>query len=187
MKKILTYAVMSLLALCFMAPGFATKAEAAKLAVVPLIVSYSANEQDATDPEGSMKGMIYTDAVVNQFTYPDFDLVDSEIVKRLAEEQTDIFTKEAMEKIANESGADIVLAMSVDRFESDEDHMHKEDRLFVHQRGKIISYNKITGKLKNTTWRNDNDEELAAVAKSDWAHDEFGRTVRRLMKSIIKL
>lgn len=187
MKKLLTYAIMSIFALCFMTFAGTSKVEAAKVAVVPLIISGDALEQDETDPDGSMKGMLYTDACVNYFVYPDFDLVDTDLVRNVAQEQTNIFTREAVEKIAQDTGADIVLAVSVDKFYSEEDYRHKEDTMSIDQRGKVISYNKLTGKFRSTTWRNDDVREMASIARSDFPHDSFARAIKRIVRSAVKV
>ena len=87
MNKIFKYLLLGVMAVCFTAP-VAAKVEAAKIAVVPLIV----NVKD----DGGMNAILYSDACAKLFKYPDFDFVDTDLVKKAAAAQTDVFSKAGM-------------------------------------------------------------------------------------------
>ncbi len=181
MKKFFSYVIMSLMALCFAMPTMgATEAEAAKVAVVPLQMNVKSEYDDG------QCAMLYSDACVKYFQYPAFDLVDSELVRQAVANQRDLFTESSMRAVADATGADIVLAMSVDRFVVEERRQQREETMYVDQFGKIAVFNKLTNKFKDNTWRHDNEMELGFLTRSDFPHDEFGEAVRRIIKSAVK-
>ena len=112
MNKILRYALVAVMAVCFAAP-VAAKVEAAKVAIVPLII-----DEHVEDEQG-MKPILFSDAVAKVFQYPDYDLVaDTDLVGQTALAQQDkLFTREGMQAILDATKADIVVAMSVDKFD----------------------------------------------------------------------
>ena len=181
MKKFFSYVIMSLMALCFAMPTMgATEAEAAKVAVVPLQMNVK------SDYDAGQCAMLYSDACVKYFQYPAFDLVDSELVRQAVANQTDLFSEAGMRAVADATGADIVLAMSVTRFDVEEKRQQREETMYVDQYGRIAVFNKITNKYKNDSWRNDNEMEIGFITRSDFPHDEFGRAVKRVIKSAVK-
>ena len=112
MKKILKYALMAVLAVAVVLP-MASKVEAATVAVVPLII-----DESVKDEEG-MNSMLYSDAISKIVKFPEYDLVpDTDLVRQAAlAQQEKLFTKEGMMAVAAATKADIVIAMSLDKFD----------------------------------------------------------------------
>ena len=178
MNKIFKYLLLGVMAVCFTAP-VAAKVEAAKIAVVPLIV----NVKD----DGGMNAILYTDACTKLFKYPDFDFVDTDLVKKAAAAQTDVFSKAGMQAIMDASGADIVVAMSVDKFDWKEDRMRQAPMTILDFRGKFATLNRLTGKYKHENWVNDTQMESEAISpRNDFPHQEFSRSVRLEIKKAAK-
>ena len=178
MNKILKYLVLGVMAVCFTVPA-ATKAEAAKIAVVPLIV----NVKD----EDNMKAILYTEACSKQFTYPDFDFVDTDLVKKAVAAQKDVFSKAGMQAIMKATGADIVMAMSVDKFEWKEDRWRQSPVTQLDFKGQFATLNRLTGKFEADHWANTSEMESEAIGSGvDWPHSQFSRTVREEIKKAAK-
>jgi hypothetical protein len=178
MNKIFKYLFLGVLAVCFAAPVTA-KVEAAKIAVVPLIVN--------VEDEGGMNAILYSEACSKQFTYPEFDFVDTDLVKKAVAAQSDVFSKAGMQAIMDATGADIVMAMSVDRFDWTEDRRRQAPVTKLDFRGKFATLNRLTGKYKADNWVNSSEMESEAISpRSDWPHSEFARTVREEIKKATK-
>ena len=71
MKKIMNFVLMAVLAVCFVLPA-AGKAEAAKLAVVPL-----ANHVE----DNTTASMIYMEEIMDTFKFPEFDMIAVKAVR----------------------------------------------------------------------------------------------------------
>lgn len=183
MNKILKYALMAVLAVCFVAPA-ASKVEAAKLAVVPLIMD------EKVEDEKGLKPILFSDAVAKTFQYPDFDLVaDTDLVRQVALAQQDkLFTQAGLQAVMDATKADIVIAMSVDKFRWDELRMNRREPVTVCDfRGKFAYLNKINGKFKLDNWRDDAERETESISpREDWIHKEFGRFCRVELKKALK-
>lgn len=178
MNKILKYLMFVVMAVCFTVP-VATKVEAAKIAVVPLIVN--------VEDEGSMKAILYSEACSKLFTYPEFDFVDTDLVKKAAATQKDLFSKSGMQAVMDATGADIVMAMSVDKFEWKENRMIREPMTKLDFNGKFATLNRLTGKFNSNHWLNTNERESESISpRFDWPHSEFARTVRDEIKKAAK-
>ena len=178
MNKIFKYLFLGVLAVCFAAP-ITAKVEAAKIAVVPLIVN--------VEDEGGMKAILYSDACAKLFQYPDFDFVDTDLVKKAAAAQTDVFSKVGMQAIMDATGADIVMAMSVDKFDWTEDRRRQAPMTILDFRGKFATLNRLTGKYQHENWTNDTQMESEAISpRNDFPHQEFARTVRVEIKKAAK-
>ena len=180
MKKIFRYLAVAVLGVAFALPA-ATSVEAAKLAVVPLIVS-----SQVEDPQG-MKPIAFSEAVGKVFKYPDYDMVDHDIVKKKALELQDkVFTEEGMKAICDASGADISIAMSVEKFDWDDDMLRRNPMTICDFRGKFATYNKITGKYKFENWLDDYSFESGIVhPREDWSTNEFSRYCKRILKKAL--
>ena len=74
MKKIMNFVLMAVLAVCFVLPA-AGKAEAAKLAVVPL-----ANHVE----DNTTASMIYMEEIMDTFKFPEFDMIAEDVVDKAA-------------------------------------------------------------------------------------------------------
>ncbi len=183
MKKILKYALMAVLAVAVVLP-MASKVEAATVAVVPLII-----DESVKDEEG-MNSMLYSDAISKIVKFPEYDLVpDTDLVRQSAlAQQEKLFTKEGMMAVAAATKADIVIAMSLDKFDWVENRYSRHDPITTLDfQGKIGVYNKLNGNFKFKNWTDNDSRESASISvREDWPHDEFGRFCRVTIKSMMK-
>lgn len=182
MNKILKYALAAVMAVCFAVP-VATKAEAATVAVVPLIVN-----ENVEDEQG-MKAILFSDAVAKTFPYPEYEMVsDTDLVRQAALAQQDkLFTKEGLIAVANASKADIVVAMSIEKFVWTENRYLNSPVTTCDFRGKFVTYNKLTDKFKSDNWIDDAERETESISpREDWPHKEFGRFCRRELQKAVK-
>lgn len=91
MKKIMNFVLMAVLAVCFVLPA-AGKAEAAKLAVVPL-----ANHVE----DNTTASMIYMEEIMDTFKFPEFDMIAEDVVdKAVGSRNISDFSKANLERIA---------------------------------------------------------------------------------------
>lgn len=181
MKNIWKYALMVVLAACFVAP-VASKVEAAKLAVVPLIIDEKVEDEQGLNP------ILFTDAVSKVFEYPAYDLVaDTDLVRQVALEQQDkLFTKEGLQAVATATKADIVVAMSLDKYRWDEIRIYREPVTRCDFRGRFAYLNTLTGKWKVDTWRDDAERETESISpREDWPHKELARYFRVTLKKAL--
>ncbi len=181
MKKIFRYLAVAVLGMAFALPA-ASSVEAAKLAVVPLIMN-----SHVEDPQG-MKPMVFSEAVGKLFKYPEYDMVDRDIVKKTALELQDkVFTEAGMKAICAASGADISVAMSLDNFGWKETAQTSNSPTTVCDfRGQFATYNRLTGKYKHENWSDDASFETGALSpRRDWAHEELARYFRIMLKDAL--
>ena len=142
MKKFMNFVLMAVLAVCFVLPA-AGKAEAAKLAVVPL-----ANHVE----DNTTASMIYME--------------------------------EILERIASETGADIVIAMSLDKLDDKILFPRREPTLQLDMSGEFAFLNKVTGRYYTKKYSSDMEIEEALTVRSDWKSEEFAKTVRSYLKKV---
>ena len=180
MKKFFRCLAVAVLGMAFALPA-AHSAEAAKMAVVPLVMS-----TEVEDPQG-LKPIVYSEAVNKIFKYPQYDRADSDAVKKAALAQQDkLFTKEGLSAVCDATGSEIALAMSIDKFDWKEEAQTSNSPTTVCDfRGKFAVYNKITGKFKIDHWVDNATFETGALSpRYDWAHNELARYFRNLLREV---
>ena len=148
MNKFLKMAAAALFTAFLVLPGMSRADAAMKLAVVPLIIG------ENVEDDAGLKPIAYSTEVSELFQYPEYDLVDSDTVRKAALAQQDnLFTKEGLEAIAKASGADCVVAMSVDKFDVEEDM--DELMLAIQKAYEIAKENNRKYARKDHTEKND--------------------------------
>ena len=171
MKKIMNFVLMAVLAVCFVLPA-AGKAEAAKLAVVPL-----ANHVE----DNTTASMIYMEEIMDTFKFPEFDMIAEDVVdKAVGSRDISDFSKANLERIARESGADIVIAMSLDK----PLFPRREPTLKLDMSGEFAFLNKVTGRYYVKKYSDDMEIEEILTVRSDWKSEEFAKTVRSYLKKV---
>ena len=178
MKKIFNLLMLYLLAVCFVLPT-AGKAEAAKMAVIPL-ANYVENNTTAN--------MIYMDEVMELFKFPDYDMVADDVVEKAvgAAGMVD-FSKANLERIAGETGADVVVAMSLDTLDDKALFPRREPTLKLDLTGEFAFLNKLTGRYYGKKYSNDTEIEEVLTVRSDWKNEQFAKTVRDYLKKVEKV
>lgn len=163
-------------------PAATPQVKSLKLAVVPLMIG-----EKVEDNQG-MKPIVYSNEIAKKFQYPEYDMVDSDVVRKVAlQEQDNLFTKEGLQAVAKASGADVVIAMAVDKFDVTEDNFRREPMTILDYRGRFATLNTINGKFKDDHWSYSREMESGAInPRSDWPHHEFGLFVRRELNKVIK-
>lgn len=175
MKKILNYLLLALVTICFALP-LGGKAEAAKVAVVPL-----ANNVAGDD----MAGTIYMQEALALFRYPEFDLLGDDVVIAVVGEKglTD-YSKAALQKVAQDTGAEIVVAMQLDKLDAKRMPQRKEATLKMDLRGKFASLDTLTGAYYYKDLRDSRTIEEAVTVRGDWKHEVLQNVVRNAFKKV---
>ena len=169
MKKIMNFVLMAVLAVCFVLPA-AGKAEAAKLAVVPL-----ANHVE----DNTTASMIYMEEIMDTFKFPEFDMIAEDVVdKAVGSRNISDFSK------ARESGADIVIAMSLDKLDDKALFPRREPTLKLDMSGEFAFLNKVTGRYYVKKYSDDMEIEEILTVRSDWKSEEFAQTVPSYLKKV---
>ena len=182
MNKFLKMAAAALFAAFLVLPGMSRADAAMKLAVVPLIIG------ENVEDDAGLKPIAYSTEVSELFQYPEYDLVDSDTVRKAALAQQDnLFTKEGLEAIAKASGADCVVAMSVDKFDVEEDNFRREPVTKLRFEGKFATINMLSGSYKEDHYRFRDERESGAIhPKFDYPHNRFQYLGKRELNKAIK-
>lgn len=175
MKKILNYLLLALVTICFALP-LGGKAEAAKIAVVPL-----ANNVAGDD----MGGTIYMQEALALFRYPEFDLLgDDVVIAAVGEKGLTDYSKASFQKVAQATGADIVVAMQLDKLDAKRMPQRKEATLKMDLRGKFASLDTLTGAYYYKDLRDSRTIEEAVTVRGDWKHEVLQNVVRNAFKKV---
>ena len=182
MKYCLRVLLMALLVLGFAIPGF-NKAEAAKIAVLPLAMQ----EQDDT------ASRVWIEGCMKIFKFPEYDMVDDAAMDKALKEVNYAQagkqgpSEELLKAVMEKTGAKMAVMMTLDELSMEpiRPEMYEEYYKLV-QRTRIMFVNNITG-TKKAHRVNDSDEvEYAIIVRSDYMHDQFRNTVILELKKITK-
>lgn len=181
MKKLFTF-IFAALAVVLMNFPFTGTAEAAKVAVVPLQVNEDQVER------ASDFNSYYWDIMIDKFVYPDFDLIDDdEVAKAVPEDGLKSYDQSTLTEIASQTGADIVVAMRLDKVTDKAQNFRREPTLSCTMQGEFASYNRVTGKYfhKKINYREDIEEVL--TYRTDWQQRAFAANLRRYLNRTIEV
>lgn len=176
MKKFFNYVLLALVTVCFALP-LGGKAEAAKVAVVPLANHVAGDE---------LAGTIYMQEALALFRYPEFDLLGEDVVLEAIGSENGLadYSKAALEKVAQATGADIVVAMQLDKLDAKRMPQRKEATLKMDLRGKFASLNTVTGAYYYKDLRDARTIEEAVTVRGDWEHEVLQNVVRNAFKKV---
>lgn len=176
MKKFFNYMLLALATICFALP-LGGQAEAAKVAVVPLVNHVSGDE---------LAGTIYMQEALALFRYPEFDLLGEDVVLAAIGNKNGLadYSKAALEKVAQATGADIVVAMQLDKLDARRMPQRKEATLKMDLRGKFASLNIFTGSYYYKDLHDSRTIEEAVTVRSDWKHEVLQDVVRSAFKKV---
>lgn len=179
MRKLFAFIFAALTVLCLNVP-FAGTAEAAKVAIVPIEI----NEQQV-ERAGDFTGY-YWDIMVEKFKYPDFDLIDDDTVSKvIPEDGLKDFSKDTLMDVARRTGADIVVAMRLDKVTDRALNFRREPALECVMRGEYASYNRVTGNYYNKNIRYKEEIEEVLTYRTDWQQKAFARMTSRYVDRTI--
>ncbi len=175
MKKIFAFIFVVLTAV-FMTIPLAGKVEAARVAVVPI----QFNDQQV-EREADFTGY-YWDIMINRFKYPDYELMDDEkVTNQLPEEGLSSFDQAALASLSDAVGAEIVVAMKLDKVSERPIPFRREPALATFMQGEFAFYNRLTGKYyKHKIYRKGEIEEVLTL-RTDWQQDMFSSELKRCL------
>ena len=165
----------------FVAMPLSGTAEAARVAAVPIQINEKQVER-ATDFVG-----YYWDIMVGRFKYPDYELMDDEkVTDLLPEGELSSYDEATLTKLADTLGAEIVVAMKLDKVSERPIAFRNEGTLATHMQGEFASYNRLTGKyyFKKIYYKGEMLEVL--TLRSDWQQDAFAAELKRCLNRALE-
>lgn len=183
MKNILRYLLLALVVIGFTVPVFG-KAEAAKIAILPLANNVADNE---------LSSQVFFNECMDYFKFPEFDMVDDAVLdKALKEENYAAVGKngpdEAMlKRIMAKTGADMALMMSLDELSLEPQMGMIEDYYKFKIKVRTMYVNGITGKVTKDRVNDEEMVEYPLIARTDYEHDELRNAVIRSLKKVAKI
>jgi len=180
MKKIITLMCMALLLL--IQTSFTGTAEAARVAVAPLQID------DQKIERASDFITFYWDVMVEKFQFPDYELMDDNVVSAVIPENgLSDFDEKTLKKFATDADAEIAVAMRLDSVEVDEDSFALEPVVKVIVKGDYASYNRLTGKYFRRKFSQREEVEPELAFKVDYPQRIFCSSLRRYINQTVKM
>ena len=182
MKKVLRYFLMTVMALCLSVPCFGTAAEAASVALLPLINNVEGDQLS--------NQIYYKSAIAAINAQKGFMIVENDKLTAAidaAKIGKEVPTSAALAKIAKDGDVDIVIAMQLDKLEDLALYSSEENKLQLVLEGKAVAYNRLTGKAYSHRIYDDKVIPEALSSRWDWTHEEFGRNVRAEINRILEV
>ena len=135
--------------------------------------------------DNTTASMIYMEEIMDTFKFPEFDMIAEDVVdKAVGSRNISDFSKANLERIARESGADIVIAMSLDKLDDKALFPRREPTLKLDMSGEFAFLNKVTGRYYVKKYSDDMEIEEILTVRSDWKSEEFAKTVRSYLKKV---
>ena len=179
MKGLTTF-VFAVLIVVFMPNLFFGKAEAARVAVVPIQID------DTKVMRFSDFSNYYWDVMIDQFRYPDYELLDDEIVEGVVPEGgLKSFDQSTLQDICNRTDAEIVIAMRLDEVRKKPDRSNRGPRMKFYMKGEFVGYNRLTGQCYNKKVNCSGSMEMALTYRNDWQKDTFVSSLKRCLKKVV--
>ena len=173
MKKVVTF-IVAVLSVLFMSVPFTGTAEAAWVAVVPIQI-----DDEQVERAGDFNSY-YWDMMIDRFKYPEYELLEEEKVEAaVPEEGLNNYDQATLVKIADQTDADIVVAMRLDKVDEKGLNGRREATLECTMKGQFISYNRMTGKFYNKKINYKEEIEEVLTVRNDWQQEAFADFVRR--------
>ena len=173
MKKIISL-VFAVLTVFIVSASFSGKAEAARVAVLPLQI-----DDTKTERAGDFTSY-YWDIMINEFKYPDYELMDEDKVAAvIPEEGLKSFDKATLIKVLTDTDADIVVVMRLDKLEEESDYFRAEPVVHFRMNGEYAAYNRLTEKYYNKKFHEKYDIDDELTLKNDWQQITFADITRR--------
>lgn len=179
MSKILRYLLMTVMALCLTIPGFGGAAEAAGVALLPLINNVENNKvENGVDITNQV---FYKNALFAINSKKGFYMVENDKLTAAIEAANigkQVPDAATLAEIAKAGDADIVIAIQLDTLDDKVIDSSEERKLKLDLQGYAVAYNKITGASYKHRIYGDKVIPEALSSRWDWVHEEFGRAVR---------
>lgn len=181
MKKMLRYLLMTVMALCISIPGMSTAAEAATVALLPLVNNVEGDEL--------ANKVFFKEAIAVLNSKKGFVVVENEALNKAIENAkitNNVPEQAALAKIAKEGNVDIVICMQIDTLEDNPVFPSAERLLELDMEGRAVAYNNLNGVFYDHKFASDKQIDETLTTRWDWVHEEFGRQVRLEMDRILR-
>ena len=180
MKRIFLF-MMAVLSVFCLTTGFTGKAEAARVAVLPIQIN------EAQVERGSDWNSWYWDIAVDRLHYPDFELLDDTTVSQVVP-ATGLasFDKNTLMAVASQTGADIVVALRIDKVGETFYNFRTESMIGMRVEGQFASYNGVTGKYYQKKIHSYDETEDAYLTKTDWQARWMQQNLNRYINRTIE-
>lgn len=182
MQKILRFLMLALLVVGFTLPAFG-KAEAAKVAVLPLVTS---------EPD-DLARRLWTEAYTNQFEYPEYTLIDDTIIASAVQGTNyAVVAKKGpnealIREIMTKTGADIGVMMVVDQLTEEPIRPNsREDYFGLTIKTRIMLVNNLNGLVKKHRVNDYEEVEYELMVREDYLHKLFKNNCIRELKIVTK-
>lgn len=182
MSKVLRYLLMTVMALCLSVPCFGTAAEAAGVALLPLINNVEEKVVEGEEDAGRLTNQVFfKNALAAINSKKGFYMVENKKLDA-AIEAANIGNKlpsaDVLAEIGKAGDADIVIAFQLDSLNDDVIESSEERKLQLDLKGYVVAYNRLTGTAYEHRIYNDKIIPEALASRWDWVHEEWGRAVR---------
>ena len=182
MSKVLRYLLMTVMALCLSVPCFGTAAEAAGVALLPLINNVEEKAVEGEEDAGRLTNQVFfKNALAAINSKKGFYMVENKKLD-VAVEAANIGNKlpsaDVLAEIGKAGDADIVIAFQLDALDDEVIDSSEERKLKLDLKGYVVAYNRLTGTAYEHRIYNDKMIPEALASRWDWVHEEWGRAVR---------
>lgn len=182
MSKVLRYLLMTVMALCLSVPCFGTAAEAAGVALLPLINNVEEKAVEGEEDASRLTNQVFfKNALAAINSKKGFYMVENKKLDA-AVEAANIGNKlpsaDVLAEIGKAGDADIVIAFQLDALDDEVIDSSEERKLKLNLKGYVVAYNRLTGTAYEHRIYNDKMIPEALASRWDWVHEEWGRAVR---------
>lgn len=182
MSKVLRYLLMTVMALCLSVPCFGTVAEAAGVALLPLINNVEEKAVEGEEDASRLTNQVFfKNALAAINSKKGFYMVENKKLDA-AVEAANIGNKlpsaDVLAEIGKAGDADIVIAFQLDALDDEVIDSSEERKLKLNLKGYVVAYNRLTGTAYEHRIYNDKMIPEALASRWDWVHEEWGRAVR---------
>lgn len=182
MSKVLRYLLMTVMALCLSVPCFGTAAEAAGVALLPLINNVEEKAVEGEEDASRLTNQVFfKNALAAINSKKGFYMVENKKLDA-AVEAANISNKlpsaDVLAEIGKAGDADIVIAFQLDALDDEVIDSSEERKLKLDLKGYVVAYNRLTGTAYEHRIYNDKVIPEALASRWDWVHEEWGRAVR---------
>lgn len=182
MSKVLRYLLMTVMALCLSVPCFGTAAEAAGVALLPLINNVEEKAVEGEEDASRLTNQVFfKNALAAINSKKGFYMVENKKLDA-AVEAANIGNKlpsaDVLAEIGKAGDADIVIAFQLDALDDEVIDSSEERKLKLDLKGYVVAYNRLTDTAYEHRIYNDKMIPEALASRWDWVHEEWGRAVR---------
>lgn len=182
MSKVLRYLLMTVMALCLSVPCFGTAAEAAGVALLPLINNVEEKAVEGEEDASRLTNQVFFKNALSAInSKKGFYMVENKKLDA-AIEAANIGNKlpsaDVLAEISKAGDADIVIAFQLDALDDEVIDSSEERKLKLDLKGYVVAYNRLTGTAYEHRIYNDKVIPEALASRWDWVHEEWGRAVR---------